>query len=137
MYNHRCVWVQRLQSIRTRMPYLLDASTVALRQESFRQTRLDRLWSRQDSPPGQITQVELEEEVDFFTLFPGGQWLFVILGDGRPCLRRLHQTQDLAPTLIAVKSELPVRNVEQSFWVSSATDESAIIALCEDATNHS
>lgn len=117
-------------------PNLLRAPTDALREESVRQTRLDHLWCRNDSPPGQITQVELEEAVNFFTVFPGGQWLVIILDDGRLCLRELRQS-NAAPKSITVKLGASVREVMHNFWASRATDGSAILALSQYAVSHS
>lgn len=117
-------------------PNLLHAPTDALRLESVRQTRLDRLWCRHDSPPGNITQVEVEETVNFFTVFPGGQWLVIILDDGRLCLRELRQS-DSAPRSVTVKLGASVRKVMHNFWASRATDGSAILALSQYAVSHS
>lgn len=118
------------------LPNLLRAPTDALRQESIRQTRLDRLWCRHDSPPGKITQVQFEEAVNFFTVFPGGQWLVIILNDGRLCLRELLQS-NLAPRSITIEPGASVREVMHNFWASRATDGSAILALSQYAISHS
>ncbi|KAF9654047.1 hypothetical protein BDM02DRAFT_3182457 [Thelephora ganbajun] len=141
--NDRCVWLEQLECIRTRMPFLhkdrpnlLHASTDALRRESILQTRLDRLWCRHDSPPGQIIEVIVEEAVNFFTVFPGGQWLVIILEDGRLCLRELCEP-DQVPKSITVKLGASVREVMHNFWASRAVDGSAILALSQYATSHS
>lgn len=141
--NDRCVWLEQLETIRTRMPFLhkdrpnlLHASTDALRQESIRQTRLDRLWCRHDSPPGQVTEVIVEETVNFFTVFPGGQWLVIILEDGRLCLRELCEPGRV-PSSVTVKLGASVREVMHNFWASRATDGSAILALSQYAISHS
>jgi len=117
-------------------PNLLHASTDILRQESIRQTRLDRLWRRHDSPPGRITELMIEENVNFFTVFPGGQWLVIILEDGRLCLRELCES-DRTPKSITVKLGASVREVMHNFWASRATDGSAVLALSQYATSHS
>ena len=117
-------------------PNLLHASTDALRQESIRQTRLDRLWCRHDSPPGRITEVLIEETVNFFTVFPGGQWLVIILDDGRLRLRELCES-DRTPRTITAKLGASVREVMHNFWASRAADGSAILALSQYATSHS
>ena len=117
-------------------PNLLHSSTDALRQESIRQTRLDRIWCRHDSPPGQITEIVVEEAVNFFTVFPGGQWLVIILEDGCLCLRELCEPGEV-PRSITVKLGASVREVMHNFWASRAADGSAILALSQYATSHS
>lgn len=117
-------------------PNLLQAPTGALRLESIRQTRLDRLWCRHDSPSGQITELQIEEAVNFFTVFPGGEWLVIILEDGRLCLRELHELGP-APRSITVKLGASVREVMHNFWASRAVDGSAVLALSQYATSHS
>lgn len=117
-------------------PNLLRAPTDILRQESIRQTRLDHLWCRHDSPPGGITQIQVEESVNFFTLFPGGQWLVIILEDGRLCLRELRKPGP-PPKSITVKLGASVREVMHNFWASRVADGSAILALSQYAINHS
>ena len=117
-------------------PNLLHASTDALRQEAIRQTRLDRLWCRHDSPPGRVTKITLEETVNFFTVFPGGQWLVIILEDGRLCLRELCEP-DRVPSSITVKLGASVREVMHNFWASRAVDGSATLALSQYAISHS
>jgi len=117
-------------------PNLLNASTDALRKESIRQTRLDRVWCRHDSPPGRITEIMIEETVNFFTVFPGGQWLVIILEDGRLCLRELYES-DREPRSITVELGASVREVMHNFWASRAEDGSAVLALSQYATSHS
>lgn len=117
-------------------PNLLHATTDALRQESVRQTRLDHLWCRRDSPPGQVTEVVVEEAVNFFTVFPGGQWLVIILEDGRLSLRELCEPGRV-PTSITVKLGASIREVMHNFWASRAADGSAILALSQYAISHS
>lgn len=146
MSNDRCVWLEQLEGVRTRMPFLykdlphlLRASTDALRQlrqESIRQTHLDQLWCRHGSPPGQITEVIVEETVNFFTVFPGGQWLVVILEDGRLNLRELCGSGRV-PRSITVELGASVREVMHNFWASRAADGSAILALSQYAISHS
>lgn len=117
-------------------PNLLNAPTDALRQEFARQIRLDRLWSRNNSPPGKISQIKLKETVNFFTVFPGGQWLVIILNDSRLCLRELRHS-DPAPRSVTVTLGASVREVMHNFWASRATDGSAILALSQYAVSHS
>lgn len=143
MSSDRCVWLEQLEGVRTRMPFLykdlphlLCAPTDVLRQESIRQTRLDQLWCRHDSPSGRITEVIVEEAVNFFTVFPGGQWLVVILEDGRLNLRELCGS-DRLPRSITVKLGASVREVMHNFWASRAADGSAVLALSQYAITHS
>lgn len=143
MSNDRCVWLEQLEGVRTRMsflykdlPHLFHAPTDALRQESIRQTRLDQLWCRHSSPSGQITEVIVEETVNFFTVFPGGQWLVVILEDGRLNLRELCGSGRV-PRSITVELGASVREVMHNFWASRAADGSAILALSQYAISHS
>ena len=117
-------------------PNLIHASTHALRQEAIRQTRLDRLWCCHDSPPGKITEVVVDEAVNFFTVFPGGEWLVIILEDGRLCLRELCES-DQVPRSITVKLGASVREVMHNFWASRGADGSAILALSQFAISHS
>lgn len=117
-------------------PNLLRATTDVLRQEALRQTRLDRLWCRHHSPPGQITEIAVEEPVNFFTVFPGGQWLVIILEDGRLRLRELHESHP-APRSITVDLGASVREVMHNFWASRAADGSAVLALSQYAISHS
>ena len=117
-------------------PSLFHASTDNPQQESIRQTRLDHLWRRHNSPPGQVSKVVVEETVDFYTVFPGGQWVVFILEGGRFCLRELCGP-DRVPRSITVKLGVPVGAVTYNLWASEATDGSAILALSRSATSYS
>ena len=77
----------------------------------------------------------VEEAVNFFTVFPGGQWLVIILEDGRLSLRELCGP-DREPKSITVKLGASVREVMHNFWASRAADGSAILALSQYAISH-
>jgi hypothetical protein len=74
--------------------------------------------------------------VNFFTVFPGGQWLVIILEDGRLCLRELSQSGP-TPKSVTVEPGASERDVMHNFWASRATDGSAILALSQYAISHS
>jgi hypothetical protein len=143
--NDRSVWYQRINEIQTRLPFLsrdrphlLNSPTDKLKQEGIRQSLLDDRWSKTGSPSGGIRRLECGSDINFFTLFPGGDWLVIIFQDGRFGLKELNQPADgTSPRSVTVNINGPVQDVMHNFWTSRSTDGSAILSMSQYFGNSS
>lgn len=138
--KERTIWSEKIKDIRTRLPFLyrdrpnlLNSSTEKLKKEGIRQTVLDHRWIKQELEPVPFTQLDCGDNVGFFTIFPGGEYIVVIFRDGRFTLRKLDDsTDDSPPRSVTVQfPEHAVHGIMHNFWTLRSTDGSAVLSMSQ------
>jgi hypothetical protein len=119
-------------------PNLERSSAEELKLEAIRQSILDHRWSTRTSEPGRVRKLNCDHNINFFTLFPGGEWLVVINYSGQFCIKEVAPLNGAAPRSATTSfSPQNVREIMHNFWALRSADGSAVLSMSQASGTHS
>jgi hypothetical protein len=108
-----------------------------MKKEGIRQSLLDRRWGKTDEEPAKAIPLDCGENIGFFTVFPGGEWIVIIYRDGRLCLWELRSDGITPRSVTAQFYETAVHGIMHNFWTLRSVDGSAVLAMSQYGGSYS